>query len=180
MFRGMTVSPHKNCMLLWILGFVITGCGSFTASRSPVLNVAEPSSTEPVTAAMRVSRRSVRPGEIFEVMVRVRIADGHHIYGASAPLGPFSPTTLKLILPDDLEAKGDWVLPKPIITRTNEKVYMDSALFLRQVKVRLNALERPLSIKVELRCQACTDELCWPPREIGVSTMVAVENKTKK
>jgi hypothetical protein len=153
------------------------GPGCRFSSHNSTLDVAEPSSSEPVTAGMKANHQSVRPGESFDLVVFVRIAGGHHIYSTSKQPAPFSPTNLKLMLPAALEPDGDWVSSKPTITRAGESVYFDSASFRHRIKVRLNALETPLSIKVELRCQACTEELCWPPREIGVSTSVVVSKK---
>ena len=135
------------------------------------------SRTEPVTAAMKADRDTVRAGESFEVLLRVRIAAGHHIYSTNAIAGPFLPTTLDLILPADLEPVGKWVAPRPKTTKTGEQKYSDSILFRRALNVRLNTPPGLLSIKGELRCQACNEELCWPPAKIGVSTSVAVVSK---
>src|SRR5215469_15491371 len=41
--------------------------------------VAEPSSSQPVTAAMAASKKELHAGDAFELCVRVRIAGGHHI-----------------------------------------------------------------------------------------------------
>ena len=129
---------------------------------------------------MKADRDTVRAGESFEILVRVRIAGGHHIYSTNALNGPFTPTTLDLILPAELEPAGQWVTPKPTTTKTGDRIYTDSNLFRRSLRVRLNSPPGLLSIKGELRCQACTEELCWPPGKIGVSTTVAVVSKTKE
>ena len=156
------------------------GCAGIARSDSLAFPVAEPSRIEPVTAAMKVDRETVRAGESFEVLVRVRIAAGHHIYSSNTLGGPFTPTTLDLILPADLEPVGKWGAPRPTTTKTGERIYSDSILFRRSLKVRLNTPPGPLSIKGELRYQACNEELCWPPGKIGVSTSVAVVSKTKE
>jgi hypothetical protein len=46
-----------------------------------------------------------------------------------------------------------------------ESVYRDSAVFQRPFKVRLNAAAKRLSIKGELLCQACDQDLCFPGAE---------------
>jgi hypothetical protein len=151
-----------------------------TLSEGLIFPVPEPSRTEPVTAVMKLDRDTVRAGESCEVLVRVRIAAGHHIYSTNAIDGPFTPTTLDLILPADLEPVGKWVAPRPATTKAGERIYTDSILFRRSLKVRLNTPPGLLSIRGELRCQACNEELCWPPGKIGVSASVAVVSKTKE
>jgi len=169
-------------LLLWCcsIALVHLGCAGVTRSDGLGFPAPEPSRTEPVTAAMKADRDTVHAGESFEVLVRVRIAAGHHIYSTNTIDGPFTPTTLDLILPAELEPVGKWVAPKPTTTKTGDRIYSDSILFRRSLKVRLNTLPGLLSIKGELRCQACTEELCWPPGKIGVSTTVAVVSKTKE
>jgi len=156
------------------------GCAGIARSDSLTFPVAEPSHTEPVTAAMNVDRETVRAGETFEVLVRVRIAAGRHIYSTKAIGGPFTPTSLDLILPGDSEPVGKWVAPRPTTTKTGDRIYSDSILFRRSLKVRLNTPPGLLSIKGELRYQACNEELCCPPGKIGVSTPVAVVSKPKE
>jgi DsbC/DsbD-like thiol-disulfide interchange protein len=133
-----------------------------------------------VTVATLADPPTVSPGDTFQLVVRVRIASGYHIYSTKASEGSFSPTSLTFILPDELAFAGDWVFPPPIITQTGESVYRDSVLFRRQVKVQLNAVPKQLSIKGELLCQACNPDLCFPARKLPISASVAVVSKTKK
>jgi len=156
------------------LALVGLGCAGIARSDSLTFPVDEPSRTEPVTAAMKVDRDTVRAEERFEVLVRVRIAAGQHIYGTKKIAGPFTPTSLDLILPADVEPVGKWVAPRPTKTKTGDRIYTDSVLFRHSLKVRLNTPPVLLSIRGELRCQACDEESCWPPGKIGVSTTVSV------
>src|SRR5579872_912497 len=59
----------------------------------------QPSSQNPVTAAASIAPSTVRPGEIVELAVVVRIAPGWHIYSTGESGGPAEPTTLELTLP---------------------------------------------------------------------------------
>jgi len=172
----------RTGLLLWCCSIALAGLGCAGVTRSDGLSfpAPEPSGTEPVTAAMKADRDTVRAGESFEILVRVRIAGGHHIYSTNALNGPFTPTTLDLILPAELKPVGKWVAPKPTTTKTGNLIYSESILFRRSLKVLLNTPPGLLSIKGALRCQACTEELCWPPGKIGVSTTVAVVSKTKE
>jgi len=175
--------PSKwSGLFLWFCGMALTGAGCVGNPhfRSSVFEVPEPSSAEPVTAAMKTDQPTARPGDTFDVMVCVRIAGGHHIYSTNAVAGPFTPTTLNLVVPAGLEPVGGWIVPSPATTKTGQRVYTDSLLFRRSLKVRLNTPPGVLSIKGELRYQACTEELCWPPGNIGVSASVAVVSTTKE
>ena len=162
------------------LALVGAGCTALHRPDSLALVVAEPSRVEPVTAAMLAEPRVIRPGETFQLWVRVRIAGGHHIYSTNASSGPFAPTALTLVLPDSLEPAGNWAAPRPVVTKTGESVYTDSVLFRRLLRVRFNARQQPLTINGELQCQACTEELCWPAGRIALSASVAVVTKTKE
>lgn len=136
----------------------------------------KPSSSEPVTSAMKSAPPEVMAGEAFEILVRVEIAGAHHIYASNMVGKPFIPATLDVTLPRGIEALGDWVGPEPIRRRNGELVYTDSVLFRRRLKVRANVPAGPLSIKGELHYQTCTEELCWPPRTIQLSSSISVRS----
>src|ERR1043166_9698817 len=174
--------PGCRELLFWCCNVALAGLGFVGMPRSEglIFPVPQPSRTDPVTGALKADGETVWPGDGFEVLLRVRIAAGHHIYSTNALAGPFLPTTLDLILPAGLEPVGKWVAPRPKTTKTGEQIYSDSILFRRALMARLNTPPGLLSIKGELRCQACNEELCWPPAKIGVSTSVAVVSKTKE
>jgi len=169
---------RKRRLLGWL------GCGWMVLAAPGCANRAhshaQPSHAEPVTAAMMTDCQTTRAGETLELSVRVRIAGGYHIYSNRPPHGPFSPTTLVLRLPEELEAVGDWLASSPTTTKTGEEVYIESVLFRRRLKVRSNAGHKVLSIKADLLYQACNDELCWPPGKIRLSASVAVVSEMNK
>jgi hypothetical protein len=171
----------KICATLLVLacGFLELGCTSITHPQTLDFEAGEPSETEPVTAAMRVDHQTVCEGETFRLLVKVRIAGGHYIYGTNAVQGPFTPLKMKLFLSGTLEPAGDWVVPEPTVTRTGERVYISQVLLWQPLRVRLNTPTQTLSIKGELLCQACSEELCWPATEIALATSVEVVSKTK-
>lgn len=129
---------------------------------------------------MKAQPATVQPGEIFEIIVQVRIAGGYHIYSTNAAQGPFTPTTLNLLLPQALTPAGEWVVSTTPITSGDATVYTGSVSFRRLLKVRLNTAEQPLSLKGELLCQACTAELCWPPAKLELSTALSVSKGRKQ
>jgi protocatechuate 3,4-dioxygenase beta subunit len=142
------------------------------------LEVPEPSRTEPVTARMQPNRQTLRAGDAFELLVRVRIVGGSHIYPLNEAEKPFVPTTLKLPLPSGVEAAGDWLAPEPSLAKGGEKIYADSVVFRRPMKVRGDAAVGALSFDGELQYQVCTAEVCWPPKTISLSAAMTIQKQT--
>lgn len=169
----------KLSALLWLVcvAFTAGGCRSAAKSELALPAVPPPSRVEPVTAAMAFDRSIAFPGQSLDLLVQVRIAGGHHIYGTRLSSGPFLPTTLSLDLPVELEPLGDWVVPRPTVAKGGERIYRDSVQFRRRVRVSLNAPAKQVSIKGELQFQACNEELCRPPETIALSASVAVVSK---
>jgi hypothetical protein len=146
----------------------------------PKINVAAPSDHEPVTAGIAADHSTVRPGDVFDVVVRVRIAEGHHIYAASpANPGTFTATAVNLTLPDALESVTDWLTFPMARALSGNPVYTNVVVFRRSLKLSANAPAGSLSIKGFLRCQACNDQLCWPPKDLPLATTIQVEAPSK-
>jgi hypothetical protein len=143
-------------------------------SSSTVDDVPAPSSSKPVTAKMRANAKVVARGGALQLTVRLRVAGGHHILPMKTP-EPFIPTTLKLAPPDGLETGGDWLTPEPQTAADGARIYTVAVEFRRTLKVRPDAPVGTVTAAVELRYQACTDELCWPPESIPLSTTLTVQ-----
>jgi DsbC/DsbD-like thiol-disulfide interchange protein len=161
------------------LTFIAAGC-AIVSKPDAIPEVYDPSPAQPVTATMLPDHTKVHAGDRFQLLVRVRIAGGFHIYSTNTPHGPFSPTRLSLVLPDELEAVGDWAVPAPTVTRSGERVYTDSVLFRRPMRIRLNAATKQLFIEGELLCQACNQDLCFPARQFSISAFVAAVSNANK
>jgi len=172
--------PSWSPAVLLLLLVLLTGCASrMTAENRESGTGAEralskPSSSRPVTAAMQPAPSEVRAGGTFEILVQVEIAGGHHLYASNMVGQPFVPATLDVRLPHGVEALGDWIGSVPTRGRNGGFVYTDSALFRRLLKVHSNVPAGMLSIRGELHYQACTEELCWPPRVIQLSSSLRV------
>ena len=152
--------------------------GNGIESEGPVdVPVPEPTRSEPVTARMQASRQKISAGDTVDVLLRLRIAGGFHIYPLDQAEKPFLPTTVKLELPDGLEAVGNWTAPDPRTGHGGAKVYMESAVFRRRLKVKEAVTAGRFSIKGELHYQVCTDEVCWPPKTISLSTAIDIQPK---
>ena len=136
----------------------------------------KPSSSQPVTAAMQIIPTEVRNGVTFELLVSLEIAGAHHVYASNIVGKPFIPLSLNVTLPDGIEALNDWIAPAPSRTKTGELVYTDSVSFRRSLRVGSNVPAGPLLIKGDLRYQACTEELCWPPRTIDLSSSINISS----
>jgi len=140
---------------------------------------AEPSAHEPVTAAMKADPAPVKAGNTFQLLVRIRIADGHHIYGANPKSKTFTGTSVSLELPDGIESVADWTAPTPSVAPDGEPVYTNSVTFSRTLKLNGAAASGALSLKGELRFQVCDDQLCWPPKTIAIASTVTVQPTSK-
>lgn len=152
----------------------VTGDPVDDKRASPEIAVPDPSPVEPVKAAMRINADKTVAGIRFEVVIRVRIAAGHHIYAVDAAKKPFLPTSLVLKLPEGLETDGEWLADEPTLTKAGQRVYTESVVFRRPCKVRPNVSAGSVSITSELHYQACSTELCWPPKTINLSAVLAI------
>jgi len=133
-----------------------------------------PTRAEPVRAAMQASADSVTPGGQFEVLVQARVFSDFHIYGLDPKVSPFSPTSLKLTLPDGLEAVGDWTGPSPARDKAGVEIYTGAAVFRRALKARAGAAPKKCSIGVELEYQVCNDDMCYPARKVELAATVEI------
>jgi Carboxypeptidase regulatory-like domain/Thiol:disulfide interchange protein DsbD, N-terminal len=140
------------------------------------LDAPEPSRLNRVTSAMKPSRETVLAGDTFEIRVRIRIAAGHHIYGTNVVGKPFTPTSIKLTLPDCLEPIGNWSAASASPGGQPDE-YTDSVLFTRSLKASPTAPPGPLTIKGELNYQVCNKDFCWPPEKAQLSTAVVLKEK---
>jgi hypothetical protein len=152
----------------------VTGDPVHDKRASPEITVPDPSPAEPVKAAMRMNADKTVAGSRCEVVIRVRIAAGHHIYAMDAAKKPFLPTSLVLKLPEGLETDGEWMADEPTLTKTGQQVYTESVVFRRRCKVRPNVSAGSVFITSKLHYQACNTELCWPPQTINLSTVLAI------
>ena len=127
---------------------------------------------------MRPSKVQIHAGEAFDVSVEIRIAPGWHIYAMERPSGSSLPTTVELSLPTVLELAGDWTLPDPAIEIAKSDkpsfVYTGDVLFRRKLRVSTATQPGPLTIRGELKFQACDRFSCRPPDSIPIQTEALV------
>src|SRR5687768_6468409 len=107
-----------------IAGFVLTGavssgCGTspstpdrypdpphFTSARPNVPEPPPPSADDPVTAAAWLAPPTAVPGGAAELRVKVRVADGYHLYTAAAANHPFTAASIEVKPADPIRPNG--------------------------------------------------------------------------
>jgi hypothetical protein len=123
----------------------------------------QPKTRHPVEATVEMLPATARPGERSSVVVRVKIAPPWHIYAARGSLGAGVATTLKLGLPDTVEAVGEWTYPNAAPGPENQMIYEGTVEFRREIRVKPDATAGPASLSCELGYQACDPVSCRPP-----------------
>jgi hypothetical protein len=163
-----------------LLALAGIGCNSAATSgstrqRFPITepDVPAPTADNPVTAVALLTPLDVAPAAAAELRVRLRIAPGHHLY-APAPPGaaatPFIAATVDLKSSDVLQPAGDWVAPV-----ANADGHLTGTVeFRRPVRVVAGAAPGSHEASCVVTYQACTSELCWPPRAIQVNLTFTV------
>jgi hypothetical protein len=170
--QAFTVEPGANLPDLPPQDLGLIGNAATVTADIPV---AEPSAHDPVTVALATDPAQVKPGGIFQVLLRARVADGYHIYAATPRSKTFTGTSISLKLPDGVESVSNWSTPAAISASDGELIFTNSVTFSRSLKVNAEAASGPLSFTGELRFQACNDQLCWPPKTIPFSATLTVQ-----
>lgn len=139
-----------------------------TAPAPPEIDVDAPSQGEPVAAGMALGTAGeLAVGAELDVWVRVRIAEGWHVYDLEEGT-PFVNTTLALELPEGLTAVGDWERPASVGYPAGGKgvsVWKDEVHF--RARVRVDAMPATdAEVACTLAWQACNDSFCLPPESV--------------
>ncbi len=126
----------------------------------------EPDGKHPVVATAELSPATAHRGEPSTILIRVKIAPSWHIYAAQGSNGAGVATSLKLKLPDAIEALGSWSYPKAIPGADNQLTYQGAVEFRRELRVRPDAAVGPASVTCVLGYQACDPFSCRSPTEV--------------
>jgi thiol:disulfide interchange protein DsbD len=131
-----------------------------------------------VEAKGLISRNCVRPGETFQAALVLKVQAGYHI-NDNTPLDEFMiPTVLAIDENPDFEVVEIYY-PKG---RRARFAYSEAELVVYEGEVVLGALLKARtglaagtrSLKGALSYQACNNESCLPPKEIGFEITVPV------
>jgi hypothetical protein len=180
-FAGLALSGAVA--VAWLAG----GCGPAPISRpadshtgtapAPIASpaaepvVAEPSADEPVSAAAWVSPGAVAPGSAAELRVRIRVAAGHYLHPAGAG-PPFVSTSIQLVPNNAVRPEGDWKLTSGVDAAGRLSGVVE---YRRRVRVVDDAAAAGRhDLVCNLTFQACTAELCWPPRVLQLTAPFTV------
>jgi len=128
----------------------------------------------PLTASMEATPGGLMAGRTFQIVVHVTVADAHYIYATNSIGKPFVPTTLDVTFPAGVEAAGPWILPEATRRRNGDLIYTDSISFVLPARLKMNIPSGRRAIAAKLLYQACTEELCWPPRTLELSASIDV------
>ena len=130
----------------------------------------EPDSKRPVVADASLVPSKGQAGSPWTLVIRVRLAPGWHIYAADRPTGGSIPTTLKLKLPEGVQARDDWEYPGPIPDPLGQGwVYEGRELtFRRTLAVAPGVAAGPIQVGCEFGYQACDASSCRPPARINL------------
>ncbi|MBQ3827551.1 MAG: hypothetical protein II812_05310 [Prevotella sp.] len=132
--------------------------------RAPRQNLTT-SDEKPVAAAVFV--RDVAEGK-KEVMLRVKIHEGYHIYGVVSDQDPYIPTTIEILPPEGCELDGQLQQPTyRVLNSTGTTVYEGDIIFRQQIKG-----DGKGAIKCKINFQCCDESICFPPQEIVVNTQI--------
>ena len=127
------------------------------ASRMPEIS-GETGHQNPVLASAIV--KSSADGQ-KEVVLRVKIHPGYHIYGKVSDQDPYIPTEIKVETTGNWHNDGSLQLPvaKPL-NQTGTTIYEDDVVFRQRI---IGSGEG--SAKVTISWQCCDDHICMPPQE---------------
>lgn len=131
------------------------------------------------------SSSTISPGKPAHVALRFRVKDGFHINSNKPNSELLIPTTLKLEPPSDLAAGGIVFPPGKTVSfpfDPSEKLSVYSGEFV--VKAKLAAAHTAgtghFTVHGQLNYQACSDNACFPPKNIPVQFNVAVVNTPRR
>ncbi len=125
----------------------------FVASRSIAMD--ETSDLDPVAIG---ATSVVLPGGREQLLVKIRIHDGYHIYGNVSSSDPFIPTSIRLELPDGYTA-GEFVKPlAKLLNPAGTTKYSGEVLFIVPVD---GSGKKNLVVHYEYQC--CDPTVCYPP-----------------
>lgn len=98
----------------------------------------------------------------IEIVVRMKIHNGYHIYANVSKLDPFIPTTIEIKLPEGYRPVGK--LQKPSFKSFNDRgttIYEDEAVFRQEIS---GSGKGEIHTKIGYQC--CDTHICMPPTEI--------------
>ncbi len=141
-------------------------------------NGAIPNAEQPTVAQAELSPTKVRPGGTLELVLKVKVASTWHIYAVGCPQGPGVHTTLKLTLPEGVEAEGEWNWPVPVRSLDGQMIYEGAIEFRRRLRVAKGAAYGPIDVSCDFGYQACDRFSCQLPTKVVLRASAGIVAKT--
>lgn len=147
-----------------------------TALTQIEIEVDEPNPSSPLAAAAAITPAKVQAGDTVTFAIRAKTADTWHIY-AFDHAGVVVPTKLKLELPADLVAEGEWTAPDavPYPSIQPSLVFEGDLMFQHTLQIADGAAPGPREVKCQFGYQTCNESFCNPPTSMELSAIVEVE-----
>jgi DsbC/DsbD-like thiol-disulfide interchange protein len=162
----------------WMVGIALLGLGFDEPDSSVKIALDQPSARKPLVAGAALSAPKVRAGETVTLVVRAKLAPTWHIYAADETSGGNIPTTLKLNLPDGVEAVGDWSYPAATRTKDVEgAIYEGDLTFRRKLRIAGDAAPGSIQVTCELGYQACDPFSCRAPDKLSLKAKAEVGSR---
>jgi len=131
------------------------------------LQVASPSSVEPLKFNVTIIPEVASPGETVVVVVKVQILNGWDIYDFVPKTEPYIETKWQLEMSEELRAVDDWSGPpsQPYPAMPSLKIHKGGSkplVFFRELVVTADAYD-PMKLSAGLLYQVCEPGECLPP-----------------
>jgi hypothetical protein len=142
----------------------------------------EPKSSRAYVSFEGATPVTVSPGKPTPVALRFKVKQGFHINSNQPKSELLIPTTLKLDVPTDLAA-GTISYPPgkdvsfPFDPSEKLNVYSDDFTVKAKMSVAKMASTGNFTVHGQLNYQACSDNACFPPKEIPIRFDVHVQNQ---
>jgi len=181
--RGQSVTLGTGHVPAKVEGAASSSADPAPASNDPKIPDSPPEITEdtpdasrPVTAVAVLQPARALAGESLTLVVMLSTAPTWHIYAADGMVGTAIQTTLKLELPEGVEAAGEWTLPTAR-QDGQSRIYEGSFQFRRRLKIGLAVKPGQIHVKCALAYQACDPFSCRPPEEKTLQAAAVIEPK---
>jgi len=130
------------------------------------------------------SPATVMPGKPSVVELRFKVKEGFHVNSNQPKSELLIPTILKLDLPTDLAAGGITYPPGkdvsfPFDPSEKLNVYSEDFTIKTKLAAAKTAATGNFTVHGQLNYQACSDNACFPPKNIPVQFDVHVVNHPK-
>ncbi len=117
----------------------------------------EPDRMNPVVVSAMVADR---PGG-KDLVIRIKMLAGWHIYGYVSEQDPYIPTTFDIELPEGWQKDGDMQLPRFRTEPTGTTLYEGDVVLRQPLKGSGHG-----TLRLTVNYQTCDDHACLPPRDV--------------